>query len=54
MGNSGDAELLPGLRRLREHADPIVREHAEWAIEQLMKAKLPAGKSDSPGALPQI
>jgi epoxyqueuosine reductase len=40
MGNSGDAELLPHLRRLREHADPIVREHAEWAIEKLLKARL--------------
>ncbi len=37
MGNSGDRRFLPGLRELSAHADPIVREHAEWALERLEK-----------------
>jgi epoxyqueuosine reductase len=32
MGNSGDARLVPKLQELSEHHDPIVREHAEWAL----------------------
>jgi len=35
MGNSGDTRFLPWLERLREHDDPIIREHADWALEQL-------------------
>jgi epoxyqueuosine reductase len=37
MGNSGDSRFLPKLKQLREHADPIVQEHAEWAIAQIVK-----------------
>jgi len=40
MGNSGDPRLLPHLERLRDHIDPTVREHAEWAIEQLAQVEL--------------
>lgn len=39
MGNSGDGKFLPRLQQLREHDDPIIREHAEWAIAQLASAK---------------
>jgi epoxyqueuosine reductase len=35
MGNSGDARFIPKLRELAAHSDPIVREHAEWALERL-------------------
>ncbi len=35
MGNSSDPRFLPWLERAREHPDPIVREHAEWALEQI-------------------
>jgi epoxyqueuosine reductase len=41
MGNSGERKFLPRLQYFREHADPMVREHAEWAIQQIMKANLP-------------
>ncbi len=37
MGNAGEAGFLPKLRELTQHADPIVREHAEWAIAQITK-----------------
>jgi epoxyqueuosine reductase len=35
MGNSGDARFVPWLERAREHSDPIVREHAAWALSRL-------------------
>lgn len=37
-GNSGDQSLLPQLRNLRAaDPEPLVREHAAWAIEHLSK-----------------
>jgi len=39
MGNSCNGNFLPRLQRLREHDDPLIREHAEWAIAQLAGAK---------------
>jgi epoxyqueuosine reductase len=47
MGNSGDSGFLPKLQQLREHNDPVVREHAEWAITQLVSAK-PSGTKEEP------
>jgi epoxyqueuosine reductase len=35
MGNSGDRRFVPWLERAREHSDPVVREHAAWALERL-------------------
>ena len=35
MGNSGDVRLVPWLERIARHPDPIVREHAAWALERL-------------------
>lgn len=34
-GNWGDAAALPQLQRLADDADPLVAEHARWAIEQV-------------------
>ena len=34
-GNSGDASLLPQLRRHAESSDAMLAEHARWAIERL-------------------
>jgi epoxyqueuosine reductase len=33
MGNSGDAKFLPLLRRLTSDPDPVVAEHAAWALQ---------------------
>ena len=33
--NNGAVELLPLLRRLTRDADPIIAEHAAWAVERL-------------------
>jgi epoxyqueuosine reductase len=35
MGNSGDERFLPWLEQAAQHSDPIVREHATWALERL-------------------
>ena len=35
LGNSGDAAGRPVLERLAEDADPLVREHALWALRRL-------------------
>jgi epoxyqueuosine reductase len=35
MGNSGDARFVPRLRELAAHPEPIVREHAAWALRRL-------------------
>ncbi len=34
-GNSGDPELVEAVRPYAEDADPLLREHAEWALERL-------------------
>jgi epoxyqueuosine reductase len=34
-GNSGDASLAPHVRRHAEAADPLLAEHARWALERL-------------------
>ena len=35
MGNSGETKFLEPLRLLAANPDPMIREHAEWAISQL-------------------
>ena len=35
MGNSGNQKFVPTLRSLVEDADPVVAEHARWALDRL-------------------
>lgn len=35
MGNSGDANYIPDLERAALDPEPVVREHAEWALKKL-------------------
>ena len=35
IGNSGDERFVPWLERAAQHSDPVVREHAAWALERL-------------------
>ncbi len=35
MGNSGDKKFLPTLKELCEDAEPVVAEHARWALRRL-------------------
>jgi epoxyqueuosine reductase len=44
LGNSKDASKRPLLERLSEDADPVVREHALWALRRLSAGpSAPAG-----------
>ena len=35
LGNVGDSEALPSLRKAADNREPLVAEHARWAIEQI-------------------
>jgi epoxyqueuosine reductase len=35
MGNSGDPKFVPTLKKLCEDADPVIAEHARWAVARL-------------------
>jgi epoxyqueuosine reductase len=35
LGNVGDSSALPTLRRASSEAEPLIREHALWAVEQI-------------------
>ena len=35
LGNVGDASTLPSLERALDDAEPLVREHAAWAMERI-------------------
>ena len=35
LGNIGTADDLPALRRAEQHEEPLVREHASWAVRQI-------------------
>ncbi|MFD2159684.1 tRNA epoxyqueuosine(34) reductase QueG [Rubritalea tangerina] len=35
LGNTGSLEHLPLLREQAAHADPLIAEHAQWAIDQI-------------------
>jgi epoxyqueuosine reductase len=37
LGNIGTVDDLPALRRAERHDEPLVREHAAWAIRQIEK-----------------
>jgi epoxyqueuosine reductase len=37
MGNSGNTEFIPQLKRMAADADPFIAEHARWALKQLAK-----------------
>lgn len=37
MGNSGNADYIPDLERVSQDQDPIIREHAAWALDKLRR-----------------
>ena len=39
LGNSGDPSALPALERAVQDNEPLIREHAFWALEQIQKDK---------------
>ncbi len=40
LGNTGDVNALPALRRALDDAEPLVREAARWAIEQIERRRV--------------
>jgi epoxyqueuosine reductase QueG len=38
MANSGDRRHVPALERLAADEDPLVREHAQWALTRLAES----------------
>jgi epoxyqueuosine reductase len=43
MGNSGEARFRPLLERLLDDEDPLVQEHAAWALARLAGTATPPG-----------
>lgn len=39
MGNSGNPEYIPALESAAQDADPLVREHADWALTRLRESQ---------------
>lgn len=37
LGNVGDASALPVLERASQDPEPLISEHARWAIERIQK-----------------
>jgi epoxyqueuosine reductase len=35
LGNVGTADDLPALEKARIDSEPLIAEHAQWAIEQI-------------------
>jgi epoxyqueuosine reductase len=35
LGNVGDKTALPALRKASEDSEPLIAEHARWAVEQI-------------------
>ena len=36
LGNVGNETALPALRKAAEDSEPLIAEHARWAIEQIL------------------
>jgi epoxyqueuosine reductase len=35
MGNSGNREFVPQLEKMAADPDPVIADHARWALEKL-------------------
>jgi epoxyqueuosine reductase len=50
MGNSGSKEFVPALKKMATDPDPVIAEHAQWALQQLGRAPASSPSPDrSPG-----
>jgi epoxyqueuosine reductase len=46
LGNTGDLHALPVLQNALHDAEPLVREHAQWAVEKLTNGKRRPTRTD--------
>ena len=47
LGNTGDKSALPHLEKAAHDAEPLIAEHARWAMEEI---KLRAGNGFTPAS----
>ena len=47
LGNTGDASALPALQRAASDPEPLIAEHARWAIHRIEQRLGPAAKAES-------
>jgi epoxyqueuosine reductase len=48
LGNVGDARALPALAKAATDTEPVIAEHARWAIEQIESRLQARSDLDSP------
>jgi epoxyqueuosine reductase len=53
LGNVGDERDLPALEQAAADAEPLIAEHANWAIQEIL-ARLSPGRTNSIGAGKQL
>jgi epoxyqueuosine reductase len=53
LGNVGDERDLPALKQAAADSEPLIAEHANWAIQEIL-ARLALGRTNSPGAGKQL
>jgi epoxyqueuosine reductase len=41
LGNTGDATALPALQTAAKDSEPLIAEHARWAMEKIQSRELP-------------
>jgi epoxyqueuosine reductase len=41
LGNTGDASALPALNQAAKDSEPLIAEHARWAMERIQSKELP-------------
>src|SRR4029079_11495629 len=44
LGNVGDETALPALELASRDAEPLIAEHAAWAVQQILGRRLEAGR----------
>ncbi|MGH9433726.1 MAG: tRNA epoxyqueuosine(34) reductase QueG [Terriglobia bacterium] len=44
LGNSRNRDLLPAIKPWAVHQNPVIREHAQWALAQIEKSNPPADR----------
>jgi epoxyqueuosine reductase len=43
LGNTGDASALPHLQKAAADPEPLIAEHARWAVERVSQSGRPPG-----------
>jgi epoxyqueuosine reductase len=51
LGNSGSREAIPALEKALQDPSPLVRSHAEWAMNRITKDERQAAEFDQPPSL---